>query len=411
MGGPAPTVARPDVHGIGRGLLKARDEQIGRVVAMVDGMPDRGEADALIAPLRARLAQLRPHRPLHFARLLFRPLDPLIVPAASWRRGRIGLPRSTLAPLAAQCRALLVEAADPVDDLIEGCEANDLGAVRRAGAILWPLAASSLANAVPNAAWPGATGLGPQDHADAVRLVVAVLREANEIERLVAGALEGRPPGVADFRPLIGRAARADDPRVLSGLLAVLLARLPKSDRLFAIIGEIAADGADPAAGVAVDQALGFMLDNVDTAIIADLALGPAAEELCRVASLLEGVERLGCGPRATRRMRSAALRLDLADACRSRFAAELHTAVLLPTAGLEGSFDDAAQDAVEASARGLRQFQEASRALAGEAMEATLLQAAEALRAGLGPLVDRMRVVEILFGPDRAAAMLAELS
>ena len=415
MGAQVATVARPDVQGINRGLMAARDEQIGRVVAMVDGMPDRGEADALIAPLRARLAQLRPNRPLNFARLLFRPLDPLIVSAASWRRGRIGLPRSALAPLAAQCRALLGDAAEPVENLIEGHQANDSGAVRGAGAILWPLAASALANAAPTAAWPGATGLVTEDHADAVRLIVAVLGEANEIERLVAGALEGRPPGVAELRPLVARAARVGDPRVLGGLFAVLLARLPGSDRLFATIGAIASDAANPAAGpaagAAVDQALNFMLDTVDAAMITELPLGPAAEELCRAASLLEGMERLGFGDRAARRARGAAIRQTLADACQSRFATELREAVLLPFTADEAPLDDAAQNAVEAAARGLRQFQDASRALAGEAIETMLRDAAGALRAGPGPLVDRMRIVEILFGPDRAAAMLAELS
>lgn len=415
MGAHVSSVARPDVHGINRGLMAARDEQIGRVVAMVDKLPDRGEADALIAPLRARLAQLRPNRPLNFARLLFRPLDPLILSAASWRRGRIGLPRSALAPLAAQCRALLGAAAESVEDLIEGHQANDSAAVREAGARLWPLAASALADAAPTATWPGATGLAAGDHADAVRLIVAVLGEANEIERLVAGALESRPPGVAELRPLVTRAASAGDARVLGGLLAVLLARLPGSDRLFATIGAIASDTANPAAGraagAAVDQALNFMLDNVDAAMITELPLGPAAEELCRVAALLDGMERLGFGNRATRRVRGAAIRQSLADACQSRFAAELREAVLLPLAAGEAVLDDAAQTAIEAAARGLRQFQETSRALAGEAIETTLRDAAGALRAGPGPLVDRMRIVEILFGPDRAAAILAELS
>jgi hypothetical protein len=49
-------------------LAHAADAQIARVVAMVDAMPERGSADALIAPLRPRLAALRPTRPLSFTR-------------------------------------------------------------------------------------------------------------------------------------------------------------------------------------------------------------------------------------------------------------------------------------------------------------------------------------------------------
>ena len=65
---------------------------------MVDAMPNRGAADQLIAPLRARLAHLRPPRPLRFARLLFLPLDPLIVPAARWRAAQPAIPRTVIPP-------------------------------------------------------------------------------------------------------------------------------------------------------------------------------------------------------------------------------------------------------------------------------------------------------------------------
>jgi len=76
-------------------LATAEDDQIARVVALVDALPERGTADELIAPLRPRLQQLRPKRMVGFARLLFTPLDPLIGSAAacwsrvmSWRRVR-----------------------------------------------------------------------------------------------------------------------------------------------------------------------------------------------------------------------------------------------------------------------------------------------------------------------------------
>ena len=76
------------LHDVARTLNAARDEQLARVVAVVDALPARGAADTLIAPLRPRLATLRPTRPLNLTRLLFTPLDPLIVPSAEWRRRR-----------------------------------------------------------------------------------------------------------------------------------------------------------------------------------------------------------------------------------------------------------------------------------------------------------------------------------
>src|ERR1700712_4282876 len=100
---PAPLTrsSNPAIREVSRGLAQARDEQILKVVAMVDAMPERGAADQLIAPLRARLAQLRPPRPLRFARLLFLPLDPLIVSALRWRAEQPTIPRSAIPSLAA----------------------------------------------------------------------------------------------------------------------------------------------------------------------------------------------------------------------------------------------------------------------------------------------------------------------
>ena len=53
-----------EIRALNRHLVSAQDAKILKVVAMVDALPQRGEADNLIEPLRARLAQLRPGRPL-----------------------------------------------------------------------------------------------------------------------------------------------------------------------------------------------------------------------------------------------------------------------------------------------------------------------------------------------------------
>ena len=45
-----------------RELLAADDQRVRRLVALVDRISVRGEADSLIAPLRPRLAMLRPPR-------------------------------------------------------------------------------------------------------------------------------------------------------------------------------------------------------------------------------------------------------------------------------------------------------------------------------------------------------------
>jgi hypothetical protein len=81
------------------------------VLALIDDLSERGEADALIAPLRGRLAGLRPRRKLGLTRLLFTPLNPIIVDAANWSAAALSIPRTALAPLGGQVRQGLGPAA------------------------------------------------------------------------------------------------------------------------------------------------------------------------------------------------------------------------------------------------------------------------------------------------------------
>lgn len=391
-------------------LFSARDEQIERIVEMVDHMPFRGDVDALIAPMRLRLASLRKRRPLSFARLLFTPLDPLIVPGETWRRDRLGLPRSGLLPLARQCRALLGVAAEPAEHLIAGRRTDDVEAMRQAGAILWPLAAACLADAPPNADWASVTGLTTGDHANAVRLTVAVLRESVPIELMVARIAEGRQPDMAVVRPMVVRAARTGDARGLGALVAVLLARLPAPGQVLGAVGEIAQNGPDTAIRATADRAIELMLDTANPADIAAMDIGRATDELRRVAALLDGVERPGPGNRNATRGRGAAIRAAMRVVCQARFTADLTASVLAPFTSGAAARDDAAQAAIEAAARGLRGLEDASRILVGDGNDAALQHAAETLRAGSGPLIDRIRVAEILLGAERAGAMLADL-
>jgi hypothetical protein len=135
-------------------LAGAQDGLIERIVAMVDALPERGAADRLIAPLRPRLAQLRPARPLRFCRLLFLPLDPLIVPGPKWRPMSLTIPRTVLEPLAVSVLdAMRPDARAAVEAVIAGRTTRDIETVRKAGALLWPAAGRILCAAPASRTW------------------------------------------------------------------------------------------------------------------------------------------------------------------------------------------------------------------------------------------------------------------
>ena len=131
-----------DIRELGRRLVEAPDAEVARAVAVVDQMPQRGGADQLIEPLRPRLAQMRLPRPLRFTRLLFQPLDPLIVPPPRWQPKLPNIPRSALAPLAATVRAALVAEAAAIDAMAQASMSRHAEAVILAGDRLWPRAAA-----------------------------------------------------------------------------------------------------------------------------------------------------------------------------------------------------------------------------------------------------------------------------
>src|SRR5580658_10504977 len=163
MAAPSTRSTNPAIREVSRGLAAARDAQILRVVAMVDAMPNRGAADQLIAPLRERIARLRPPRPLRFARLLFLPLDPLIVPAARWRAQQPAIPRSVIPLLAAAVETVLGPAGR-----------TDAEVIDQAGGLLWDKAAAVLLEAERPIGWE-TTGLSAQVHKPLSRRIGALL--------------------------------------------------------------------------------------------------------------------------------------------------------------------------------------------------------------------------------------------
>jgi transcriptional regulator with XRE-family HTH domain len=220
-------------------LAGAEDNQIERVVAMVDALPKRGYADRLVAPLRPRLAQLRPPRPLRFCRLLFLPADPLIVPAPEWRPASLTIPRTALEPLAVSVRdAMSPGITAAVEAMIANRTTRDSEIVRRAGAILWPAAGKILSAAPASRTW-NSTGLPTYEHRALARAIGAVVTHGVMLREIVDACREGHEPDKKQIETLLSRAS-PHGPETVSRVITVLLDHMPKAAAMLMAMAGVA---------------------------------------------------------------------------------------------------------------------------------------------------------------------------
>ncbi len=368
-------------------LVQARDAQVTRVVAMVDALPDRGEADALIAPLRPRLAQLRPARPPGFTRLLFTPLNPVIMPSPEWRQCGIGIPRPALSRLGAAIRAALPDSAVLPVGPDEGTAVFQL---------LWPEAAAVLDRLDLPPDWHDTTGLAARDFPVVARTAGSVLHEAAAIERL---ARKRDRVDDAEIWPILSR-SKARGPVALDTVVSVLLARLPVPAQVAALATQ-ASEG-DRATGRAIDRLASSLSIGEDGADLREAAL-----EANRVAALLDALEESAT---ADRRAQLDQVRRDADALARRSFGQAATQAVAMARSAMGASFDDGAIATMEAFARDVRRLETAARKLgSGDFYDASLTSAAAAMQGLEGDLAlaDRVRLVEILAGPEQALALL----
>lgn len=405
---PAPPRHR-EVRAVSRDVAGADNARVMRIVATVDAMAARGSADELIAPLRGRLAALRPPRPLRFVRLLFHPLDPLIVSPGRWRPDQPALPRTALAPLADCVRATMAAEASAIGAAISGRTTADIDLITAQGRLLWPDAGRVLMSAVPPPSW-SETGLGAAIFAPLARRTGAVLAQMAAFDRFCADTVQGLLPPRPDALHAILRGIAEADETALPMMVKLLLTRLPEAATLL-IAGQPGSQGAalKASANETVDRLLEQLARQDGAAAqVAAASLEEAGAAVRRIAVLLRQLEDGSVSP--ARRTHLKAVRQALDAGCRTRFAAGLRDEVLAPL--LAGGSPD--MRVMEAAARDLRALETEARAAGGgAAYDLMLRQAADAVKAlpaDAGPgRTDRIRLVEILAGSDAALAMLNE--
>ncbi len=398
---------------VGRELSAADDEKIRQVVALLDQPALPAGANAILDPLRPRLALLRPPRRLRFARLLFMPLEPTIVPALDWHPGDAAVPRGVLMPLAATVRAGLGSEIDEIEQAIADRVTTDQETIAAVGARLWPRAASILAEAPAPADWDS-TGLPPTVYPPLARAVAAVLRRTQRLQELVREATIGMvEPDPASIGALLAGLG-AESPEGFGIVVAVLLARLPSAAMH---IQQLVASNRGSAESAllrrALDAGLDRTLSHMESGGGLDVAVRSASLrtvglEVLRMAQLLRDIENEPDTVRHRPRLKAIRSKLDLA--CRARFGSGLDEGLVAPLTA-QAPVTDAVQAEMESNARALRALEMAARKVGNPALyDALLGKAADIVgaAAGAGVLtqVRQARLVEILAGPDAAEAV-----
>lgn len=399
-----------------RSLASAEDAQITRLVAMVDGLSERGMVDDLVAPFRGRLAELRPARPLRFARLLFSPLDPLIVPAPRWRPDAPSLPRTALPALAESAHDTIGAEAARVDAMIDGRSTRDSQVIAAAGALLWPCAAQALLRSPMPAGWTQQTGLGPDMFGQLAANTAAMLDQALSLQALRAESEVGIPPSGGTLQTMLKQVSAAR-PQALGLLVALVLARLPEAAATLRQVGSELGGAAAVSVRAAAEQAKASLLERLEAdggaeALVVGTELGEAGAEVRRIALLLQGMESGAPGVAA----RIAELRQRLDVSCRTRFWTGLRVEFVKSLEALVSEADDQAVMRLEAAARGLRALgTEGRRFGSPEVYDLLLRQTTDAVKAipagGALTQSDKVRLVEILAGPDEAWTLLEQAS
>jgi hypothetical protein len=398
-------------------LIDADDEKIGRVLALLDKTGDSAASEALLAPLRTRLATLKPARPIRFARLLFLPLDPLIETPRNWRPGRTALPRSAIRPMASVVRAALGDEVRGIEAQIAEHTTDAPNVIEATGSALWSRAAAVLQAAAVPPEW-AQTGLKPSLYPVLAGAVAAVLRRATMLRGLVRDAdlgalpvddralrqlLLGLEQESAEGCAMVASLVMLQLPQAVSSLARLLPGVVGVADRL--------------RVNKAVDQALDHVLSQMEQPSgriqqIGSSELGQAGAEVRRIVNLLQDLEAGGAAGQHRQRIRS--IRDQLVGACQARFTEGLQRDVLMQLPGAVASAEGTGQRQLEATTRGLRTLEQSARKLGdGRAYDRLLSGAVETVRAmgqtGSLSLSRRARLVEILAGPDAAEALYRE--
>jgi|BEDMetMinimDraft_2_1075160.scaffolds.fasta_scaffold00796_1 hypothetical protein len=397
-------------------LVRARDEQILKVVSLLDGLPHRGAADSLLEPLRPRLSEIRPPRPLTFTRLLFIPLDPIIVNrSAGWRFDDGYLPRSSLIPFAELARAGIGPAANAIEAELDGRTTDHQRVIDNVGERLWALASTVLARAEsPPPQWKKMSGLD-----EAVFLpLCGVLSYLLGLARRLRNLTDPRQtPPEFPLRNLL-RSTLTEKPEAVPYLVRLFTGALPQAEVVYAALANLVSpQNRVPVLErqiVLLLEEAGAQLSRFEGAPLEDAdSVARFTAEIERFSALLDGFGAAGGAVRvAAPDVALPDLRRRVHELCVGQFSAFLERQIMEQMDLGEGEDRLDRLAALEDNARLLRRIDRVGRRIAnsGAAYERRLAAAGEKIKEkGRLDLISRVRLLEILIGADEAYAFLLE--
>jgi hypothetical protein len=419
------------VHGL---LEQAGDDRLLKALRLIESLDHRGSLDEAVARVRPRLAVLRPIRGIGLRRLVTLPFEDLLVRGEAWVAGRGRIARSTLSDLhAVIVPALPAELASRVGAAAKGRFMNEQAIVLGLGRELWPAAA-----AVLEARLASADALSPDPAGEAamreqMRSAALLLVVAPVIVPLL-WRLPPRPmPELVDDERKAAlellRVGIAGGPALLEQLFRLLLMRTasPSSILELAFLPELGlpAQETDRLVARATALCVAELNATVPAPVQQGRALATAADDIERLVGCLRSLEG-GPARLALERGTLLEIRGKAARSITGTLTATMGGMLSQHFASLHGDrpVTDVAMAELEEAARATRRIGIAGRDLGlGDSVERILAEfrpvfappasVPPASAAGPGASeadpsrFDRARIVEILFGPEAAMALL----
>jgi hypothetical protein len=209
--------------------------------------------------------------------------------------------------------------------------------------------------------------------------------------------------------------AGSQDATTQAMMVTLMLARLPGTRGLLARAARALGGTHEASVGLAIDQALAVLVDRLETrsgieTLVIGSNLAHAADEIRRIKTLLDGLLRNRPQDDWPGRLARMMHRLDAA--CRLRFAIALEVEFAAAVQLLGDDSEHVVMLRLEQVAGHLRNLEQEARNVGSRVSYDTLLREAAdhikaAALAGAFGLVDCVRLVEILAGPDEALALL----